>query len=271
VKPDIKRLVVPRRRASWLPLCALLAVLWQSPALAECEATGTAGASHYRYGVPTTSQPVKVLTSAGFAVGYSETRRNPLWAAYRVFAVAAPQTHKRPSRFKVDTRTTARINHAAYTRSGYDRGHMAPNYAIDTRYGRAAQRETFRMSNIIPQRPKLNRQVWRRLEQKVAKRWSTAFEEVWVVTGPIFDNERETLPSGVDIPDACYKIIADEINGQLRLIAFIIPQDVQSRAPLESFLVSVDAVESATGIDFFCGLNDELENRLEAVVADRLW
>ncbi len=237
----------------------------------QCGTTDTAVTSHYRYGTPIAFQPVTVLTSAGFVVGYSETRRNPLWAAYRVFASASPQTHQRPFGFRVDRRTDARVNHDAYTRSGYDRGHLAPNYAIVTRYGRSAQLETFYMSNIIPQRPKLNRQVWRRLEEKVAKRWANDFEEVWIVTGPVFDNEREALQSGVEIPDACYKIVADELNGQLRVLAFIIPQDVDSRAPLESFLVSVDAVESATGIDFFCGLDDAIENRLEASASVRLW
>ena len=38
---------------------------------------------------------------------------------------------------------------------------MAPNFAIATRYGEEMQRQTFKMSNISPQSPALNRGVWR--------------------------------------------------------------------------------------------------------------
>ncbi len=56
----------------------------------------------------------------------------------------------------MDTLTIAKVTHNDYTHSGYDRGHMAPNYAIATRYGQEAQKETFLMSNIVPQLGNLN-------------------------------------------------------------------------------------------------------------------
>ena len=147
-----------------------------------------------------------IIENTGFTIGYSDQRMNPLWVAYKVFPVNDPVSDKRPSKFKIDRRTEARISHNDYTHSGYDRGHMAPNYAIATRYGREAQLQTFLMSNICPQTPQLNRQIWKRLEQRIAK----DMEEVWVVTGPIFDDDIEKLVSGVEIPDAFYKIIADD-------------------------------------------------------------
>ena len=57
------------------------------------------------------------------------------------------------------------------------------------------------------------------MEQKIAK----DMDEVWVVTGPIFDDDIEKLVSGVEIPDAFYKIIADD---RPSFRAYIIPQDV---------------------------------------------
>ncbi|MFC1467798.1 DNA/RNA non-specific endonuclease, partial [Verrucomicrobiota bacterium] len=91
-----------------------------------------------------------LLKNSGYTVGYSDHFELPLWSAYRVFNVPKLESGKRPSRFTTDTRTKARVSHNDYTRSGFDRGHMAPNYAIATRYGRTAQKETFLMSNIIP-------------------------------------------------------------------------------------------------------------------------
>ena len=82
--------------------------------------------SHAYAGLPRSTRPVRVLKNAGFIVGYSDARRNPLWVSYRVFKIDTPTTHKRPSRFQADDRTQARVKHDDYTRSGYDRGHMAP-------------------------------------------------------------------------------------------------------------------------------------------------
>ena len=53
----------------------------------------------------------------------------------------------------MDERTAARVSHDDYKpgTDRFDRGHMAPNHAIATRYGREAQLETFLMSNVCPQ------------------------------------------------------------------------------------------------------------------------
>ncbi|MCC5024847.1 MAG: hypothetical protein J6386_19555 [Candidatus Synoicihabitans palmerolidicus] len=40
-----------------------------------------------------------------------------------------PSAGERPERFEVDRRTLARIDSDSYTGSGYDRGHLALNYA----------------------------------------------------------------------------------------------------------------------------------------------
>lgn len=58
------------------------------------------------------------------------------------------------------------------------------------------------MSNICPQKPKLNRQVWELLESTEIRDYAVRFEEIWVTDGPIFDDQREKLPAGVDRHDA---------------------------------------------------------------------
>ncbi len=42
------------------------------------------------------------------------------------------------------------------------------------------------MSNIVPQKPTLNRTVWRLLEERVAKEYAMNFEELWIITGPVY-------------------------------------------------------------------------------------
>ncbi len=91
------------------------------------------------YAGPPASEATTIIENTGFTVGYSELHKNPVWVSYRLFKVDDPVSGKRPSKFKVDERTEACVRHDDYTHSGYDRGHIAPNYAIATRFGREAQ------------------------------------------------------------------------------------------------------------------------------------
>ncbi|MBM4152862.1 MAG: DNA/RNA non-specific endonuclease, partial [Kiritimatiellaceae bacterium] len=163
------------------------------------------------------SDPFKLrhLNNRGYAVGYSESFKNPLWATYRIFDVPKLESPPRPS-FQRDPRSSAGVKPDDFTRSGYDRGHVAPNFAIATRYGPEAQKETFLMTNIMPQDPLINRYLWQKLEHRIAKEYGRYFEEIWVTTGPIFTRPVKRLPTGIAIPSAYYMIVADIHNEQLR-------------------------------------------------------
>lgn len=218
-----------------------------------------------------------VLRNDGFMVGYSELRGNPLWVIYHLTPIAADAPRlKRPQRFDNDWRSLARIGHDDYSGSGFDRGHLAPNYAISRLYGHSGQLDTFRMTNITPQRPDLNRKVWQRLEEVEADSFAPRFGSVWVTTGPIFDHDVARLKSSaqVEIPDACYKIYAvpAEVNGgRPLLLALLMPQGVQGNERLDSFVTTVDQVEALTGFDFFSELPDELEESLESRSEASAW
>ena len=97
------------------------------------------------------------------------------------------------------------------------------------------------------------------------------FEEVWIITGPVYDDHREELKSGVEIPDAFFKIIVDEQSGQPRVLAFVIDQDVSGSERFSQFLTSVDFIEGKTGMDFLAELEDELEGEIEGRKAGTVW
>ncbi len=215
--------------------------------------------------------PIVVLTNLGYLSGYCEARRNPAWVSFSVSSITMGPSGKRLSKFLTDNRTRSGVTHQDYSNSGYDRGHLAPNYAIATRYGQEAQRETFLMSNIAPQSPDLNRIWWRVLEEKEANDFAVRLERVWVLTGPVFDQRIERLASGVEIPDAFYRIILDEENGAPRVLAFLAPQTITGKEPLAQFLISVREVERQTGLDFYPELPKEVQDRMESAKAERLW
>jgi DNA/RNA endonuclease G (NUC1) len=214
---------------------------------------------------------VKVLENVGYTVGYSEALRAPLWVVYRVFDVPVLDSGKRPSGFRIDHRTKAQVAHGDYTHSGYDRGHMAPNYAIATRYGRYAQRETFLMSNIIPQKPNINRHLWKDLEMLVAKRYGQYLNEIWVITGPVYRKPIKRLESEVAIPSGYYKILIDQNDDEVRVKAFLVQNDCPPYSRVKSQLVSIDQLEELTHLDFFPELSSETQAALESKPAGRLW
>ncbi|MEI7881639.1 MAG: DNA/RNA non-specific endonuclease [bacterium] len=213
---------------------------------------------------------ITVLTNTGYLVGYCETRKDPVWVCYRLFRPDNLQAPPRPKTFEPDPRTTGRAVSRDYTGSGYDRGHMAPNYAIAVCYGSQAQQETFLMSNIIPQRPALNRQVWERLEQTEIKDYACKYGRVWVIDGPVFHGH-DHLKGGEDIPDACYKIICREENGKPTVLAFIMPQTVNGSESAQQYLTSVREIEQETGLDFFSALPADLQQRFEMETARGMW
>lgn len=227
--------------------------------------------THVYGGAPVSaSAPVRVLANTGYVVGYSDALGNPLWAAYKMTDLTLGDTPPRPEEFSVDSRTVARIEPSVYSRSGYDRGHLAPNYAIATRYGRRAQEETFLMSNIMPQKHGLNAGLWKNLEQKIATNYPGRFGEVWVLAGPIFGAKPERLQRRVAVPEAFYMIIVDESDGRVRAQAFIFPQDATGDS-LDAYLASIDEIERRTGLNFLAELPDDAESALESRKVARVW
>lgn len=231
-------------------------------------------------GTPVAETRLTFLKNDAYLVGYDEVRGNPAWCAYRVFHPETTQAAERPANFATDSRTRARVNSTAYSNSGYDRGHMAPNHAIALCYGETAQTQTFLMSNIVPQRHALNAGLWKQLEQRVLKRYTRQFGDVWVLCGPIYTRERPARLKGKNrarvspaIPDAFFLIVAEreEDSGALRSLAFIVPhQDSLSSNPRD-YLVSIDEIERQTGLDFFAQLPQAAQAKLEDTRAKTVW
>ncbi|PRY71692.1 DNA/RNA non-specific endonuclease [Halomonas ventosae] len=215
----------------------------------------------------------RVLRNDGFLVGWSDVRVNPLWVSYVLHQVEDPGAGPRPD-FQRDWRALWPIAPDSYFGSGYDRGHLAPNYAIAAVHGRAAQRDTFLMSNMSPQRPELNRRLWQRLEEVVMDRFVPRFGTLQVITGPVFpasfrDNVLNRVGL-VEVPEAFYKILV--VPGEEpRALAFLMPQGVAGDEPLDDFLVSVDQLEARTGLDFFPQLPEASAAAIEAEVETAGW
>lgn len=215
---------------------------------------------------------VVILKRKGYWVGWSPTCGHPLYVAYTIpKSKALNALDKRPP-FAVDPEARACPAPEDYTRSGYDRGHMAPNYLIGTRYGKAAQKETFLMSNIVPQKPDLNRGPWKALEQIVADDLPSVGEVLWVITGPVPSEKRSYLKRGkVRIPKGFFKIIATVKDGELRALGLYMSQEERGDKQPRYCFVSIDAIEAMTGLNFFGELTEADQAILESVEPTRFW
>ena len=128
--------------------------------------------------------------------------------------------------------------------------------------------ETFYMSNVCPQNPDLNRHIWENIESRI-RGWAVRDEELYIVTGPVL---RKGLPTigrynNVAVPEFFYKIVLfyQPKSGKTpRAIAFLLPNEALFGKKMNSYVVSVDEVEKATGLDFFAKLPDEIQSKLEA-------
>ncbi|MEX0335701.1 DNA/RNA non-specific endonuclease [Vibrio tubiashii] len=234
-----------------------LAVVFSLPTFAQ-----TCG-KHLDVGLPS-EQPDQVLCRDGYAVGYNFQTKNADWVAYHITAESVNASFKRSNSFKEDSELPdyARSTLADYSGSGYDRGHLAPSATMD--FSQDSMKQSFLMSNMSPQLPGFNRVGWRILEEHV-RDLANEYNELYVVTGPIYQGNESTIGNNVIIPSAFYKVILDPAFNEA--IAFIVPHRDVSSSELANFVTTIDAVEQQTGLDFFSLIADSTEESMEA----QLW
>jgi endonuclease G len=212
---------------------------------------------------------IRIIDRGEFVIGWSDKLRHPVWCAYHVTKEAKFPSDKRPG-FTKDRSVPAAPSPGDYRKSGFDRGHMVPNHAIASRYGEAAQKLTFKMSNISPQTPALNRGVWRDVEHRIADLWTARYGEIWVVVGSV-STHGGMLACDIDLPSQYYQVIIAQEGLNVRALAVLFSQDVDWGEWAARNIVSIDELEELTGLDFNPGLPSFIQSPLEAELPSRLW
>jgi len=218
-------------------------------------------------GLPITPVQVKneVVEHSAMILGYNEQHEQANWVAH----IVVPAVHKgnlsRTNDFREDPSiSTGSAVKDDYWYSGYDRGHLAPS--ADFRWSATAISESYFYSNMAPQLPELNREIWAGLESFIRKHVWVSEEQLYVVTGAVFEDGMETITQGpnvVSIPKHFYKVILDLSGEEQKAIAFVMPNAL-CKQPMVTYATTIDEVEKMTGLDFFAKLDDNLENKLES-------
>ena len=214
----------------------------------------------------------QIIQHEGYTVSYNADYRIANRVAYVLTdKEARSDKAERQNKFVVDPLVKgASATNEDYTRTGYDRGHLAP--AGDMKWSEKAMRESFYLSNITPQKPGLNRGIWKELEEQI-RLWARENGAVLIATGPVIpDEELNRLGKNrVGVPRQFYKVLCMVVNNQLEGVGFLFENRDYGTTPLRQMMVPIDRVEQVTGIDFFPALPDDEERQMEATVHTDLW
>ncbi len=240
----------------------------------------TAESVHLVFGNPSQARPDPserdnyLLVGRTSVMSYNNSRGTANWVAWRTTAADLGERLPRGD-FEPDRRLPSgftRIVTYDYSGSGYDRGHLVPSA---DRFGDINEnRETFLMTNIVPQTGELNQYPWNKLEN-YARNLVRRGRDIYTIAGVYGDKGR--IRNKVTIPAGCWKIIvvlprnADprSIGPRTRVIAVDMPNETGLRtAKWESFRTTVRAIEQKTGLDLFDQLPRDVQDAIEVRVDD---
>lgn len=192
---------------------------------------------------------VRELCSSEFSVVYSGIARAPLAVGEHLLASNLTTKIERTDDFHADERIPLeeRAELSDWSRSGYDRGHLANARDMHTQQG---EHESFALSNMLMQNPENNRNLFSDLEQ--ATRGLAKKEgELYVISGPLFiGNNLQRVNGRVLVPTKIFKAIYCPKKGQGA--AFIV-----NNAPGENYeVVSIAQIEQMAGIRLFPKMNE---------------
>lgn len=236
--------------------------------------------SHTELGVPDdgNADGDYVISRTQYVLSYNRYTACANWVAWNMNASwvgsAARQDDFRadpliPSGYPV-------VSETEYSGSGYDRGHLCPS--ADRTASVEDNSATFFMSNMIPQKPNLNRYLWESLEEYCRVTLSQGENrELYILAGGIYQNPWATVNNAgkIGIPTHTWKIIVVLDRGQglahvttsTRVIAVKMQQDVVSPYNWREHRVTVDQLEAETGYNFLnlvpAGVQSVIESRVD--------
>ena len=201
-----------------------------------------------------------------YAIAYSYAAKNPIYTTefltanhtgdsdrpndFRVDPAVPKQYQSKPSDYEKAGTSCGPVAGSKRT-SSCDQGHMTPDQDFSNDI--TATKESFFMSNMVPQNFKNNEVIWKSMEVKFRKYVATHPAGIYVITGPVYKTASPTK-LGADqvwIPDALFKIAIDAQTGQS--IAFYMPNAPETE--LSTFVVNLATIELVTGIKFDDSLN----------------
>lgn len=200
---------------------------------------------------------IREVCYSGFALKHSGVTRTPLYAAEHLTRerILQGKGMKRQSKFHPDEHIPrserAELHH--YSKSGYDRGHVAPSADM---FDLQSQFECFSLANMIPQVPENNRGPWEGIESAV-RMMAKSKGDIYVVTGPIYQGSNiAQIGDAVMVPTKLFKAVYDPQRKEAG--AYLI----DNTADAQPEKISISELEKLTGISIFPSVEENVKSRL---------
>lgn len=174
-----------------------------------------------------------------------------------------------------------RVQSNSYAESGFDRGHNCPSG--DRTSSRNANASTFLMTNMIPQAPQNNQKPWADFEVYLREQVKRG-NEVYIIMGVYgvggsglkgsltlsIDDGRISVPSNiwkvaVILPEGDNDL--QRVGTESKVIAINTPNTNVIASDWRKHIVSIRAIENATGYNLLSVLPLKLKNEIESKTA----
>ena len=217
-----------------------------------------------------------------YSLEYSYKYKHSYWIAYRFDNTTGGNVGRNVA-YKPDPELPSQYaaKHNDYTNSGYTRGHLCAS--SDRQYSKEANQQTFYMSNISPQSGNGFNQsgsAWNTGEDKV-QAWgyniSRSTDTLYVVKGGTIGEGmiKGYIKNEIAIPKYFFMAVLFRSGDNYKAIGFYMPhenlKDDPDKKDPKKYLMSIDALEQETGINFFHNLPDNIENTVEATYNVNDW
>ena len=220
---------------------------------------------------------------------YDKKAYHTRWVAYRFDGITSKVGTGRSNEWADDPKLAkAGVSIGAGYFSGYNRGHICPS--ADRVYSVDANIQTFYTSNMSPQNGVFNPGLWAQHEEFVrnlgrrcysqnSSNYSKRFADtLYVVKGGTIDKTIDTSYSSnglkMVVPQYYFVALLKVRGGIYNAVGFLFEHkssDVDPNFNAFDYAMSIDELESFTGIDFFANLPDKTEISIENAYAESAW
>lgn len=217
-------------------------------------------------GAPTTNVEGQYVCYKNYALHYAYKTKTASYVVEHVTKEAISGIAKRKDDFRPDPKIPAKYmaQLSDYAGQPFDRGHLSP--AKDNTQNDVIMSESFYLTNMVPQVPNNNRGIWKQLETFVRDSVGKS-NDLYVISGTIYEPGYKTIGQDVGIPTKLYKIIIDKNKN--KSMAFIFPNTPLNVSDLPKYVTTIREVEKATGVNFnpLLKVNDLLEQQKTEMVS----
>ena len=204
----------------------------------------------------------QIIQKTYLTISYNQQERIPNYVGYVMNRKMLKKKVDRETGFYSDAAIPKeyRAYSFQYSNSGYDRGHMAP--AANFKFNKTAMHETFSLANICPQKPKLNRVYWEKLEE-VEREMVEFYDTLYVVTGHFCKpHNRKYIDKSIIIPDAFYKAYVAISHNEIVMCMGYFYSNSEKVQKLEKCQKSINELEKILGINLYPWLAEKYERKI---------